>query len=221
MELSQDSAELFKALALFRKKVKQPLKDKENPFFKSNYVTLEGVQKAIDESLPDTGLAYLQNVEDGEKGKTVTTLITHESGQWLRTGKLSLPPKKNDAQGNGSSITYARRYQLSAAFGISSDIDDDGNKANGNGYTGQKRNTAQYQRTSSQRNTSSLNAKKQLVNELYKKIADSMQADAKSIRAETIKQAATKPEWEKSDDAGKQAILLNVLNEMEKALVKQ
>lgn len=40
-----------------------------------------------------------------------------------------MPVKKNDAQGYGSAETYARRYSLSAAFGISSDVDDDGSAA--------------------------------------------------------------------------------------------
>ena len=34
---------------------------------------------------------------------------------------------KNDPQAFGSAITYAKRYSLATAFGIASDIDDDGN----------------------------------------------------------------------------------------------
>lgn len=47
----------------------------------------------------------------------------------MLVGPLTLTPTKRDPQGHGSAITYAKRYQLSAAFGISSDIDDDGNSA--------------------------------------------------------------------------------------------
>ena len=40
-----------------------------------------------------------------------------------------MKPVKNDPQAFGSAITYAKRYALSAIFGITSDKDDDGNEA--------------------------------------------------------------------------------------------
>ncbi|MCT2882993.1 ERF family protein, partial [Lentilactobacillus buchneri] len=42
---------------------------------------------------------------------------------------LNVPVGKNDAQAFGSAETYARRYTLSAVFGVTSDVDDDGNQA--------------------------------------------------------------------------------------------
>jgi excinuclease UvrABC ATPase subunit len=41
----------------------------------------------------------------------------------------SLTPAKNDPQGQGSAITYMRRYALSAILGIATEEDDDGNAA--------------------------------------------------------------------------------------------
>ena len=121
---------LFKAMFKFRAQLKQPKLDGDNPFFKSGYVTLEGVQKAVDEALKDTGLSYVQKVyNDGNGGVGVETIIMHEEGESLSSGPLSLRPTKNDPQGYGSAITYAKRYQLAAMFGISSDKDDDGNLA--------------------------------------------------------------------------------------------
>ena len=121
---------LFKAMSKFRKQLKQPKLDGGNPFFKSGYVTLEGVQKAVDEALKDTGLSYVQKVyNDDNGGVGVETIIMHEEGESLSSGPLSLRPTKNDPQGYGSAITYAKRYQLAAMFGISSDKDDDGNAA--------------------------------------------------------------------------------------------
>jgi hypothetical protein len=43
-------------------------------------------------------------------------------------GKLHVPATKQDAQGYGSAMTYARRYSLQAACGIAPE-DDDGNHA--------------------------------------------------------------------------------------------
>ncbi|WP_241692002.1 ERF family protein [Ligilactobacillus salivarius] len=117
----------------FRSQLKQPVKDAKNPFFKSNYVTLEGVQNAIDAAIKGTGLAYTQIVKNDDSGNVgVETIITHESGQYLTTGVLALRPEKATPQGYGSTITYAKRYQLSSAFGVSSDVDDDGNIGSGN-----------------------------------------------------------------------------------------
>ncbi|AAL77543.1 hypothetical protein [Lactobacillus phage LL-H] len=127
MQHSDSIKEIFGALSKFRAQVKQPAKTANNPYFNSKYVTLEGVMQAIDAALPGTGLAYSQLVENGDNGASVSTLITHSSGEWMIVGPLTLNPTKRDPQGQGSAITYAKRYQLASAFGISSDIDDDGN----------------------------------------------------------------------------------------------
>lgn len=124
---SDSTKELWGALAKFRVQVKQPQKTAKNPYFNKNYVTLEGVMQAIDAALPGTGLAYCQLAENGDNGISVSTLITHSSGEWMLVGPLTLSPTKRDPQGQGSALTYAKRYQLAAVFGISSDVDDDGN----------------------------------------------------------------------------------------------
>lgn len=123
-------AKLFAALAKFHENLKQPSKDGNNPYFKSSYVTLEGVQKVIDEACKGTGLSYVQQVFDfnGSQDKAVQTIILHESGESFKSGPLTLTPQKKDPQGYGSAITYAKRYQLAAVFGVSSELDDDGNQ---------------------------------------------------------------------------------------------
>lgn len=136
-EHSQDLSELFTALYKFRITVQQPSKDANNPFFRSKYVTLDGTIKAIDEAIKESKceLAFIQLVYDGQnQEKIVETILTHSSGQWLSSGAFSLLPQKKDPQGWGSAITYEKRYQLSALFGIASDVDDDGNSASKPNY---------------------------------------------------------------------------------------
>lgn len=127
MEISETRAELFKALYKFRVNLKQPLKDANNPFFKSKYVPLENVVSVVDDAIVDTGLGWMQEIE----ANRVTTIITHESGEYMIVGGANVKPVKQDPQGEGSAITYAKRYSLSAAFGIASDPDDDGNAGSG------------------------------------------------------------------------------------------
>lgn len=130
METSETKSELFKAFANFKKKLKQPLKDANNPFFKSKYVPLENVVQVVDEAMIDTGLSYIQEIEDLEEGYLrVDTIVLHESGEYMVIKGSKVKPVKNDPQSAGSATTYARRYSLSTAFGIASDPDDDGNGA--------------------------------------------------------------------------------------------
>jgi hypothetical protein len=58
----------------------------------------------------------------------LTYILVHaESGTELR-GEMALLPAKADPQGQGSAITYARRYALMAVLGLVADEDDDGNE---------------------------------------------------------------------------------------------
>jgi hypothetical protein len=132
MKTSESIANIAKALAAFQKEVKQPEKSGENPHFKSKYVTLDGTVKAIHDCAPTHGLSYVQMPVTNESGVGVVTLIMHESGEFIQMDPFILPMDKKTAQGAGSATTYARRYSLSAAFGIVSDLDDDWNEATGN-----------------------------------------------------------------------------------------
>ena len=104
-------------------------KEKENPFFKSKYVGLDTVLPPALKVLTDHGLGLVQSVgQDSQGGTTLTTMLLHESGEWLSdTQPLLLV--KTDQQGQGSAITYARRYGLMAMLGLVGEDDDDGNAA--------------------------------------------------------------------------------------------
>lgn len=130
MENNEETKALYKALGLFRKNIKQPVKDGKNPYFKSSYVTLEGVIKSVDEAMNGTGLSFVQEVATINGLPSVRTMLMHEDGGTMATEWLSLPLKQGATpQDVGSLITYAKRYQLAGFMGISSDIDDDGNQA--------------------------------------------------------------------------------------------
>ncbi|AGZ24981.1 MULTISPECIES: ERF family protein [Staphylococcus] len=132
MNKSESIVELNKALANFHKEVKQPMKDANNPFFKSKYVPLENVVEAIDDVAPKHGLTYSQYPVTTENGLVgISTVLLHESGEFIEFPPATTKPDKNTPQGVGSALTYMRRYSLSAVFGITSDQDDDGNEASG------------------------------------------------------------------------------------------
>lgn len=133
MKKSENIEEIAKSLIEFRKNLKQPQKDANNPFFKSSYTTLDKVIEAIDETAPNHGLSFTQWAVSNEQGNVgVETLLLHSSGQYIHYDAIYMKPEKNTPQAIGSAITYSRRYTISAIFGIASDEDDDGNQATGN-----------------------------------------------------------------------------------------
>jgi hypothetical protein len=104
------------------------LKDKSNPQFRSKYADLGACIDAVEDALLANGIAFMQETFEDPAGVTVETVFLHESGESMRCGKLHVPAAKQDPQGYGSALTYARRYSLMAACGIAPE-DDDGNAA--------------------------------------------------------------------------------------------
>ena len=116
------------ALVKAQKAFGPALKSSTNPHFRSRYADLSACVEAVIAGLNDNGIALIQQTHDSESGVCVETLFLHESGESLSAGKLHVPATKQDAQGYGSALTYARRYSLMAACGIAPE-DDDGNAA--------------------------------------------------------------------------------------------
>lgn len=127
MQMSEQINELAAALSKVQSAMKPAKKDSTNPFFKSKYADLSSVWEACKDELTKNGLAVCQTMESTERGEGVRTTLMHSSGQWI-SGVLVLNPAKNDPQGIGSALTYARRYGLAAILGIVTE-DDDGNAA--------------------------------------------------------------------------------------------
>jgi hypothetical protein len=99
-----------------------------NPHFKTKYADLSSVVDAIKPALTANELWFRQATHEQAGGVCIETLVCHSSGEEISFGKLFLPASKQDAQGYGSALTYARRYSLMTAFGICPE-DDDGNAA--------------------------------------------------------------------------------------------
>lgn len=116
------------ALVKAQKAFGPALKTSTNPHFRSRYADLSACVEAVMDGLNNNGIALVQQLHEAEHGVTVETVFIHESGEILNCGKLFVPATKQDAQGFGSALTYARRYSLMAACGIAPE-DDDGNAA--------------------------------------------------------------------------------------------
>lgn len=133
MNKSPDIGEIAKALHKAQGTLKVAIKDTINPFFKSKFADLQSIWDASRESLQSCGLSVAQfptMTEDGSPA--LESILMHVSGQWI-SAVYPVTAAKNDPQGVGSAITYARRYALQAILGVCADLDDDGEGAAGRG----------------------------------------------------------------------------------------
>ena len=94
------------------------------------------------------GLAFMQGLGEYQNGvMSVSTMIIHESGEWIETTS-QMPVQKSDPQGTASASTYNRRYSLMGMLGLPA-VDDDGNeasKAPTRGPAGNRKGAAQAKR---------------------------------------------------------------------------
>ena len=131
MNRSESISKLAISLVKFNSEVSKIAKDAKNPFFKSNYVTLDKLIEATRPILQENGLVVMQSPlskEDGSIG--IQTLLIHESGEFIESEPIFMKPAKaNDPQQAGSIISYMRRYSYQAILNLNTGEDDDANKS--------------------------------------------------------------------------------------------
>ena len=135
MITSSDITELAAALVAAQAEFSAVPKGSANPFFKSKYAALPDVVAHAAPVLARHGLAVTQSISfvvgmaQGQTPiDTLTTTLLHKSGQYIENEMLLHLPKQ-DPQGQGSAVTYARRYSYMAILGLVADDDDDVNAA--------------------------------------------------------------------------------------------
>ncbi len=129
MELMSNAIDkIASALVQAQQEMGNASKDSKNPFFKSKYADLNAVREASIPSLNKYGISALQPTVIIEGKKFVQTMLLHTSGQFISSLTEILMAKENDAQAQGSGISYARRYGLQSLVNIGAD-DDDGEGA--------------------------------------------------------------------------------------------
>lgn len=143
--MSVPSDKIFAALAKAQAKLGKLTKSNEATIpgkdgkggYSYSYADLGDTIGACMQHLASEGLAVIQAPVTTGRGVEVSTMLTHESGQWLLIKPLHMPTG-NSPQALGSAITYARRYQLQPAVGLAAE-DDDGAKAEATPPTRQDR----------------------------------------------------------------------------------
>jgi hypothetical protein len=135
--MPETEATIWTALAQAKAEFPGLTKTAANPFFKSHYVPLEQVLDVIEPILAKYQLILIQeptNVQSatGTRPALRTTLIYVPLGT-ERWSEMLVLPAKEDPQGQGAALTYARRYAIIALLGLNIEKDDDGETAQGRG----------------------------------------------------------------------------------------
>lgn len=113
---------------------KNPDLDSENPHFRNRYASLKATLAAVREACGPQGIAYVQRLghamtDEGYSFERyeLSSYVTDGSEQMeLSRFPVECPP---NPQSFGSNLTYAKRQQAQADWGITGEPDDDGEAA--------------------------------------------------------------------------------------------
>ena len=125
MNQSTEIALLAKALIDFQSGQKPIVPNAVNPFLKNKYADLPALVEGTKDNLTKCKLAVSQLLN----GRGVTTVLMHESGQFIyATAEIEPTESKglNNAQTMGVAISYTRRYAYASILGLVTDEDTDG-----------------------------------------------------------------------------------------------
>jgi len=135
--LATDAA-LYAALAKAQGQMQNPTKNREvqvksdRGAYKFSYATLDSILDGIRKPLSDNGLAMTQSLEQRDTGLSMVMRIYHAGGGQITTAMPLDHARAVKMQELGSLMTFARRYQVAAFFGLAAEEDDDANSADGN-----------------------------------------------------------------------------------------
>lgn len=118
------------------KEVKKKGKTKDGAWFEYSYfyADLDEIIEQTRKPLTTNGLSFYQTIHTTE----CVTFINHTSGEFIQSS-CPIILNTDDMQKIGAAITYAKRYGLSMALGVSTDEDADANELLNEPYAVTKR----------------------------------------------------------------------------------
>jgi len=113
------------AMSKFQTSIPEIRKTKQG--HNGKYADIDDIAQAIKPVIEEVGLSYRFSQIQNESYITVTCVVTHVSGHQVEadmTAAADGSGGKNDIQAIASTVTYLRRYTLTAALGITTGLDD-------------------------------------------------------------------------------------------------
>ena len=142
MNFSNETNELFAALAKAQADLGKAKEDGRNPHFRSKYATLESVRDVVMPAFTRHGLSITQHPGLDGENVTMTTVVGHSSGQYMMSTSAVPMGKKRDSHAYGSACTYLRRFSMAAIASAVTGEDDDGNAVSSRGSAQSARKAA-------------------------------------------------------------------------------
>lgn len=106
--------------------ISNPELDGENPHYGNQFATLRSTLEAVRGACEGRGIAYLQRLVRADDGKCeLRSSILSDDGKVMKLSAFPVEAPPNP-QSFGSNITYAKRQQAQADWGITGEHDDDG-----------------------------------------------------------------------------------------------
>jgi hypothetical protein len=132
---STETSQIAEALAAAQAEMEPPRRTKEGEIkgtaksgreysYKYKYAPLEEIARVIREPLGKQRISWHQLVVTRGGDFFLRTYLRHSSGEWMFSDYPVLADRSGP-QGFASGVTYARRYGLSLALGITAEDDDD------------------------------------------------------------------------------------------------
>lgn len=101
-----------------------PPLDCVNPHFKNKYASLKATLAEVRRACKPHGIAYVQKLCEDEAGSYLASFVTDGADcMELSTFRVATPP---NPQAFGSELTYKKRQQAQADWGIVGEVDEDG-----------------------------------------------------------------------------------------------
>lgn len=136
MEHSESISNFAEAFANFQAEVTDPKLDamtdyttKTGKTISFKYSSLPEILRTVRPILSKHGIALLQEPSAEGNEVSITTILIHKSGEWVKFQPLKMRAASVSAQEIGSAVTYGRRYNISSVLGLGVEDDDDGNAA--------------------------------------------------------------------------------------------
>lgn len=120
---------LTEALLKTQKEMPDLQKNAINPHFGNRYISLDSLMEQVLPVLQANDLLLTQAPTEVDGGAALLTRFTHVPTGESVEATMPLILDRQNAQGLGSALTYARRYALMAWLGLVADEDDDANGA--------------------------------------------------------------------------------------------
>lgn len=135
--MSNEPTGLLDALLAVQAEAPTLPKDGVNPHFHSKFTPLDTIVETIGPILNRNKLVWTSWPTTDEHGQPALSYqLSHVPTGETKEGTMLLLLTKSDPQGQGSAITYARRYSLCAVLNLVADDDDDGHAAGNGGARG-------------------------------------------------------------------------------------